>query len=140
MSGLADFASVTRTARRVLVIDSGFLGDTLHLVPALRELRRHYNDAEFHIVTTPVGAQVIGPANWADHIWTLEQSHSKRSLAAQLSVLRALRALHFDVSINFGDADRPTIYAGVIRARHRLGRRGERRHFWSSWCLPLRGP
>ncbi len=140
MSLLSTFASDTHAARRVIVIDSGFLGDSLHLVPALRELRRHYLKAELNVLTTPVGAQVIGLAHCVDRVWILDQSRTKRNLKDQFTVLRDLRALRFDVSINFGDADRPTIYAGMVGARQRLGRMGARRHFWSSWCLPLRGP
>lgn len=122
------------------MIDSGFFGDAVHLVPALHEVRRHYPQAELHVLTTPIGAQVICLAQCADRLWPLEQTGARRTLAAQLKTLSALRSLRFDASINFGVSDRPLIYAGLIRAGRRLGRQGGRRHFWKSWCVHHQAP
>lgn len=135
MSAAADFYSQTRSARRVLVIDPGALGDAVHLVPALWALRANYPSAELHLVSSPVGAEIHHLTGCLDRQWVLEQARERRSLVAQLRVLLALRRLRFDVSINFGDQDRNVIHAGIVRARHRLGCRAQRWHFWSRWCI-----
>ena len=43
---LADFYNSTRSARKVIVVDLGFLGDSVHLLPALVEIKRSYVDAD----------------------------------------------------------------------------------------------
>ncbi len=136
MTSAHDFFAATRDAQRVLVIDPGMLGDAVHLVPALWELRRHYSKAELHVVCSPVGAELHKMAGCADKLWPLPQARERRRVSEQLRVLLALRRLRFDVSINFSDNDRNVIYAGVVGARHRLGRSLGRRHFWSRWCIP----
>ena len=51
----AHFYSRTRAARKVIVVDLGFLGDTVHLVPALWDLKAAYAAASLHVLTSPVG-------------------------------------------------------------------------------------
>ena len=48
MAALSGFYERSRSARKVLVVDLGFLGDSVHLVPALGEIKRHYPAAELH--------------------------------------------------------------------------------------------
>jgi ADP-heptose:LPS heptosyltransferase len=135
MKPAAEVQALTRAARRVLVIDPGMLGDAVHLVPALWVLRHNYPAAELHVVSSPVGFEVLQLAGCVDRQWVLEQAGERRRLAPQLRTLWALRRLRFDLSINFGDNDRNLIHAGLIGARCRLGRRAGRWHFWSAWCL-----
>ena len=132
----AGFYSNTRGAHRVLVIDPGMLGDTLHLLPAMRELRRSYPDAELHVLCSPVGAELHRLAGFATRLWVLPQGREQRRLTQQLRLLFDLRRLRFDASLNFGTNDRNLFYAAIIGARRRLGRRLDRWHFWSSWCVP----
>ena len=132
----ADFYPKTRQAHRVLVIDPGMLGDTLHLLPAMRELRRSYRNAELHILCSPVGAELHRLAGIGARLWVLPQGRAQRRLNQQVRMLLALRRLRFDASVNFGTNDRNLVYAAVIGARYRLGRKLDRWHFWSSWCVP----
>jgi ADP-heptose:LPS heptosyltransferase len=119
-----------------LIIDPGMLGDSVHLLPAMWELRRHYQQAQLHVLCSPVGEQIHSLAGCVDRCWVLSQSRETRSLTTQLKLLRVLRRQRFDVSINFGTNDRNLIYARVIGARHRLGKKHDRWHFWSPWCIP----
>lgn len=132
----AGFYAATRDARRVLVLDPGALGDTLHLLPAMRELRRNYPQAELHVLCSPVGAELHQMAGYANRLWPLSQDRNQRRLGDQLRLLFSLRKLRFDASLNFGTNDRNLIYAAIIGARHRLGRKLDRWHAWSSLCIP----
>ncbi len=131
MKSATDFFNRTRGARRVLVIEPGMLSNAVHLLPALWELRRNYPEAELHVLSSPVGAQVLALAGCADKCWIQDQARKRRTLADQLRLLRTLRRQRFDVSINFGDHDRNVFYAALIGARQRLGLRRDRWHFWS---------
>jgi ADP-heptose:LPS heptosyltransferase len=137
MKDLKELYPMTRSAQRLLVIDPGQLGDTVHLVPALWELRRGYPNAEIHVISSPVGAEVLRMADCADFQWILDQAPERRRLFAQLQVLFALRRKQFDLSFNFGDNDRNVIHAAIAGARRRLAPRRDRWHFWSQWCVPI---
>ncbi|MBE7502988.1 MAG: glycosyltransferase family 9 protein [Verrucomicrobiales bacterium] len=131
-----DFLNRTRTARRVLVIDQGFLGDALHLLPALWEIRRHYPRAALEVVTTPVACELLALARCADRLRPLELMPERRSLREQLRLLHALRRERFEVAFNLNAADRSILLTGLCGARWRLGLTGGRWHFWYRWCIP----
>jgi ADP-heptose:LPS heptosyltransferase len=131
-----NFAAETRNARNVVVIDLGFLGDSVHLMPALAVLRAHYARAAIHVVTTPLGASVLDLCTAVDRTWPVELNRQKRSLYQQWSVIRALRNLRPEVAINFSGADRTLFYTALIGARRSVVQLGDRRHFWSRWLSP----
>ena len=47
-----DFCQRTRQAKKVMVLDLGFLGDTIHLLPALWMVRQAYPQAELHVAVS----------------------------------------------------------------------------------------
>ena len=134
---LANFYSRTRNAGKVIVVDLGFLGDTVHLLPALHELKRNYSRAELHVVTSTVGCEVLGLTTCVNRAWAIEMSPQKRSLRQQWQVLRALRRERFDVAFNFSGADRTIFMTALTGARWRVAYSGGRSHFWSRWLVPL---
>jgi ADP-heptose:LPS heptosyltransferase len=133
---LASFAERTRSARRVLVVDLGFLGDGIHLIPALWDLRRHYEQAELHLASTPQGCEVVGLSGTIDRFWPVALRREQRSLAGQLRALRSLRQHDFDVALNLSASDRSVILMGLVGARHRLASRPGRWHAWYRWLVP----
>src|SRR6266481_1581620 len=134
---LGSFYTKTRDARKVIVVDLGFLGDTIHLLPALHELKRNYSRAELHVVTSTVGCEVLGLATCVDRAWAIEMSRHKRSLRQQWQVLRDLRRERFDVAFNFSGADRTIFMTALTAAPSRVAYSGGRSHFWSRWLIPF---
>lgn len=135
-SELAYFYSRTRAARKVIVVDLGFLGDTVHLVPALWELKGAYREAGLHVLTSTVGAQVLRLAPCVDRAWSIEMQPGRRTLRQQWQVLRGLRRERFEVAFNFSGADRTIFMTALIGARWRVAYPGGRQHFWNSWLIP----
>ncbi len=135
-TGWANFYNTTRAARKVIVVDLGFLGDTVHLVPALWELRRAYAQAELHVLTTRVGAEVLAQAPCVDRTWVFPLGAPSPPWWKHWGVLRALRHERFDVAINFSGSDRSVFTLAAIGARRSLAYQGGRRHFWQRWLVP----
>ena len=139
MSSPAVLHSLTRGARRLVVVDLGFLGDTVHLIPPLWDLRLQYPGAEIHVVTTPLGAAVLTLARCVDRVWTVQLGGPKRPalqrLKEQYQLIRSLRQQRFDLAINFTGADRTLILMGLIGARHGMARMPDRWHFWNPLLL-----
>jgi len=135
-SDLAHFYSRTREARKVIVVDLGFLGDTVHLVPALWELKRNYQRAELHVLTSTVGQDVLRLAPCVDKGWGMEMYPETRTLGEQWRVVSALRREHLDVAFNFSGADRTNFITALTGARWRVAHRGARWHFYNPWLIP----
>jgi ADP-heptose:LPS heptosyltransferase len=125
-----------QTAKKILVVDLGFLGDSVHLVPALWEIKRFAPDAALHVAAASVGAEVLRLAPCVDHAWAVELDPAKRTFSEHWRVVQALRRECFDVAFNTSGADRATILTGLSGARCRIGNPGGRRHFWDSWLIP----
>jgi ADP-heptose:LPS heptosyltransferase len=135
-SELAHFYSRTRAARKIIVVDLGFLGDTVHLIPALWELKTAYPEATLHVLTTPVGVEVLQLVPCVDKAWGVELQRDKRTLRQQWEIVRVLRRERFDVVFNFSGADRTLFMTALTGARWRVAYPGGRSHFWNSWLVP----
>jgi ADP-heptose:LPS heptosyltransferase len=133
--GAPDFAARSAGARRVLVVDLGFLGDSVHLVPALWALKAAHPGAELHTVSARLGAEVLALAPCVDRAWGVELHPRRRRVGEQWALIRQLRALRFDVAVNFSGADRSVFFTALTGARLRLGRPGGRWHAWNRWLI-----
>lgn len=137
LSGSAlPFSQRTRHARKLLVVDFGFLGDSVQLVPTLWELKRHHPSAELHVLTTRVGGEVLRLAPCVDRIWDLELMPDRRTLSEQLRVLRGLRREHFDAAFNFSGSDRTVFWTRFSGAQERMAHAWGSHHFWTRWLIP----
>ena len=135
MPSANELFSLTSGARRLVVVDLGFLGDTVHLIPPLWELRHHYPNAQIDVVTTPLGAAVLTLTPWIHRVWAIELDKARRSTWAQIRTIWALRHARFDLALNFTGADRTLILMGLTGARHRVARVPDRWHFWNPWLI-----
>jgi ADP-heptose:LPS heptosyltransferase len=122
------------------VVDLGFLGDTVHLLPSLWELKRAYPKAELHVLTSAVGSEVLSLVKCVDRSWTVELDPAKRTGSQQWDLVRALRRERFDVAFNFSGADRTIFMTALTGARWRVAHPGGRRHFWNRWLIPEWAP
>src|SRR5260370_1227584 len=136
----AHFYSRTRNARKIIVVDLGFLGDTIHLVPALWELRRNYPRAALHVLTSPVGAELLRLVACVERAWAIEMYPEKRTLRQQWQVVRELRREKFDVAFNLNGADRTIFFTALTGAPWRAAYPGGRWHFWNPLLVPVWTP
>ena len=134
------FYSRTRCARKIIVVDLGFLGDTVHLVPALWELKQAYPNAALHVLTSPLGAGVLRLVRCVERAWQLEMDPEKRTLRQQWQMVRALRREKFDLAFNLNGADRTIFFTALTAARWRVAYPGGRRHFWNRLLVPTWTP
>jgi len=132
----ADFFQRTRQARKILVVDLGFLGDSVHLIPACWELKRHYPQAELHTLSATVGADVLGLAPCVDRAWAYPLSNPSPPWWKHLDILRSVRRERFDVAVSFSGSDRPVLLTALSGARHRLAHNSGRHHVYNRWLIP----
>ncbi len=134
-ANLSGFYDQTRAAKKILVVDLGFFGDTLQLLPALWEIKQHYPQAELHVLSSPLGAEVVRLAPWVERAWSMMLDPAQRSWREQLMILHALREERFDVAFNFGGNDRTIIMTALSGASWRVAHAAGRDHFWNRWLI-----
>ena len=128
------FYDESRFARRVMLLDLGFLGDSIHLLPALRILRQAYPEAELHVMVSEHVTKIMEVAPWIDKVWGYPRFPRGPKWYQDFGRIRRLRAANFDAVINLNGSDRSSILTGLSGARWRLGRRPEDGGptFWST--------
>lgn len=117
-----------------MLLDLGFLGDSIHLLPALWVLRQAYPEAELHVMVSEHVTKIMEVAPWIDKIWGYPRFPRGPKWYQDFGRIRRLRAAKFDVVINLNGSDRSSILTGLSGARWRLGRRPEDGGplFWSA--------
>jgi len=133
---LTHFYEQTRSARKIIVVDLGFLGDSVHLVPALWEIKAHYPEVQLHTLSATVGAELLALAPCVDRAWAFPLTPQSPRWWKHRDILSALRREKFDLAINFSGADRTIFLTALTGAKWRLAHEGGRRHFWNRWLIP----
>jgi ADP-heptose:LPS heptosyltransferase len=134
------FKDRTRHVRKLLVVDFGFLGDSVQLLPTLWEVKRHHPAAELHVLTTHVGGEVLRMAACVDQVWDMELVRERRTLGEQLRLVRELRRQRFDAALNFSGSDRTVFWTWFSGARLRAAAAWGKHHFWTGWIIPHLAP
>lgn len=112
----------TRNARKVMVLDLGFLGDTVHLLPALWMVRQAYPKAELHVAIASHITLLMDCAPWVDRVWGYMRYPRHATLGENIRMIAGLRREKFDVLINLNGSDRSSWLSFLSGARERLGR------------------
>jgi ADP-heptose:LPS heptosyltransferase len=134
LNNTSGFYGSTRGAKRVMLLDLGFLGDSIHLLPSLWVLRQAYPEAELHVMVSEHVTKIMEVAPWIDRTWGYPRFPRGPKWYQDFGRIRRLRAAKFDVVINLNGSDRSSILTGLSGARRRLGRRPDDGGpmFWST--------
>ncbi len=117
------FYQHSKDARKLLVLDLGFLGDTIHLLPALWAIRQAWPKAELHVMVAEHVTQILEVAPWIDQVWGYPRFPKGPKPWQDFDRIQKLRAAKFDAVINLNGSDRSSLLTFLTGARWRLGRR-----------------
>ena len=106
--------------RRTLVVQTAFLGDVVLTTPLLAALRT-LPDTSIDVLTTPLGAQVLGGHPAVDHVIPYDKRGADGGLGALVARLNALRARGYDVAIAAQRSFRTGLMVRATRAPLRIG-------------------
>jgi len=106
-----------------MVLDLGFLGDTVHLLPALWMVRQAYPRAELHCAVAEHVTSLMECVPWVDRVWGYMRYPRHATLRENLDMVRRLRREKFDAVINLNGSDRSSWLTFSSGAPARLGRR-----------------
>ena len=116
------FFQRTRAAKKIMVLDLGFLGDTVHLLPVLWMIRQSYPRAELCVAVATHITSFMDCAPWVNRVWGYMRYPRRATLRENISMVSSLRKEKFDVLINLNGSDRSSWLTFLSGARERLGR------------------
>jgi ADP-heptose:LPS heptosyltransferase len=119
------FLQRTHTAKKIMVLDLGFLGDTVHLLPALWMVRQAYPQAELHCTVAEHITSLMDCVPWVDRAWGYMRYPRHATLRENFQMISRVRRERFDVLINLNGSDRSSWLTFLSGADERLGRMPE---------------
>ena len=119
--------------KKVLVVDLGFLGDTVHSVPAIRALAS--TGAQVDVMTTQVGAEVLAMVPEVRRTWVTALRKPSPPWWQGLAQISALRSEKYDAAISWIGSDRNLYGVGWSGARQRIARRTGKNSWPARWRL-----
>jgi heptosyltransferase-1 len=105
---------------KILVVDLGFLGDTVHSVPALRALSAQ--GARVDVMTTPVGSEVLSMVPEVSRIWMTPLRKPSPPWWQGLAQLCEIRSQKYDAALSWIGSDRNLFGVGWSGAPERIAR------------------
>ena len=123
-----------RNAKKIMVLDQGFLGDTIQLMPSVYRIRQSCPACELHVM---VEKRVVGLFDffpWVDRVWGYQRHPISEPIWKQPPHIAKLRKEKFDAVINLNGSQRSSWLTWATGAKWRLGREPQRKKFfWSSF-------
>lgn len=123
---MAGFHEKMRDARKILVCDLGFLGDTIHLFPSLRVIRDAHPQAELHVMAADHVKDLLRLLPWVHRAWGYPRFPTSPAWHKLLPLVTALRQEKFDAVINLNGSNRSSFLTRLTGSPLRLGRTPER--------------
>ena len=94
----SSFYNKTSAARKIIVVDLGFIGDSVHLIPALWAIKKNYPRAELHVLAAPAGREVIELARCVDRAWAFPLAPKSPPWWRHWGIIAQLRRERFDLA------------------------------------------
>lgn len=104
--------------KKVLLVDLGFLGDTVHSIPAMRALAEA--GIRVDVMTTPVGAQLLRLVPGLGQIWEVPLRKPSPAPWKSLGMILKIRLEKYDASLSLVGSDRNLYCVSASGSRERL--------------------
>lgn len=124
-----------KNAKKILYLDLGFLGDTIHQIPSLNCIRKAFPAAELHAM---VGEHIMGIMNvtpWIEKVIGYPRFPKGPVWYQDIPRVLKLRKECYDVIINLKGSDRSSLLTLGIGAPVRLGRTREKMPAFWPYCF-----
>ncbi|MGN6641618.1 MAG: glycosyltransferase family 9 protein, partial [Verrucomicrobiota bacterium] len=106
IQNLETCASRSSGRMKLLTVQFRSLGDAALSLAAIGAIRRRFPDCELHSLVPDVAAPLLENHPDVNRVWAFPRNRGKANLVQSWSVLRALRAERFDLSIDLVGNDR----------------------------------
>ena len=122
----------------MLVVDLGFLGDTIHMLPGLWSIREGLPHARLDVMVGDHIQSLMGVTPWVDRVLGYPRYPKGPKWYQDIGRVMKLRKEKYDVIINLNGSDRSCFLTFAIGAPYRLGRVPPREKFITNHCFTHR--
>lgn len=131
----SSFFSKIARSQKVLVLDLGFLGDTIHLFPAIHIIRKALPHAELHVMASSHVAEILELLPYVDCVLGYPRFPKRPSMLQDIPRCWKLFKERYDLLINLNGSQRSSYLSACTLAPYRLGRLNERPFPLRSRCF-----
>ncbi len=117
-----EFYALLPESPRLLVVDLGFLGDTIHLIPALHVIRQAKPGARIEVLVAEHIKSILEVCPWLDGVRGYPRFPQGPRWYEDIGRVRKLHGEKFDAVINLNGSDRSSLLTWATGAPLRLGR------------------
>jgi len=122
-----------QSAKRVLVLDLGYLGDTIHIIPALNCIRQALPAAQLHVMVAEHIQDILKLTPWVDRVMGYPRFPKRLPWYKEIGWMWQLAQNPYDVVINFSGSDRAVRLAWCTRSPIRIGRVPQTQRRFGLW-------
>ena len=113
--------NIPNEPRRILVIQTAFLGDIVLTIPLLRALKKYRGKTELFFLTTPVGQSLLEDQNIVDKIIVYDKKGADKGGTALFDKMKEVRACGIDMVLSPHRSFRSGLLALFSGAKYRIG-------------------
>lgn len=106
---------------RILIVQTGFLGDVVLTTPLMESLRTKYPTARFTWVTTPEAAPLLEADPWVEAVVPFDKRRTESGLGGLWRKARQLRAQRFDFACGVQRSWRTAMLLALAGINPRIG-------------------
>lgn len=118
----SSFYDRVKNAKKILYLDLGFLGDSIHQIPALNCIRQALPNVEIHAMFSDHITSIMDVVPWVDKIIGYPRFPKGPVWYKDISRVLKLRKEGYDAIINLNGSDRSSLLTRAIGTSLRLGR------------------
>jgi ADP-heptose:LPS heptosyltransferase len=124
-----------QNCKKLLVLDLGFLGDAIHLIPALWMIRAALPNVRLDVLIADHIKSIFDLTPWLDNVIGYPRFPVGPKWYEDIHRIRYLRKENYDVVINLNGSDRTSILTYLTGAKFRLGRVPDRPPLFLKYCF-----
>lgn len=118
----SSFFEQIKGAKKVLVLDLGFLGDTVHLIPTLKCIRDALPNAQLDVMVSDHIQSILQLTPWVDNVLGYRRFPKGPKWYQDWGRLWKLWSARYDAVINVNGSERSSLLTFLTGSKYRLGR------------------
>lgn len=130
----SDFWDCVRNAKKLLVLDLGFLGDTIHLIPALNTLRQALPEVQLDVVAADHIKDILKVCPWVNHVYGYPRYPTSDAFWRDIPRIMRWRSEGYDALVNLNGSDRSGFLSLLSGIPLRLGRTQPKVRWYHKSC------
>jgi heptosyltransferase-2 len=107
--------------KKVLIIQTAFIGDVILVTPLIRIVSEKFPDSEIHFLTIPASQNTVETLPYINQLWIYDKHGSDAGLTSLIKLTGKLRHEHFDLALIPHRSLRSAFLVFLAGIRRRVG-------------------